>query len=280
MALNPNQFALTTVQGQLDMEGGGANVVSAMISANQVASVIAGQAVKLENSTTRIPAVLALATSADVTWGFVVRNLKDANFPTSARVEVALAGSLMYMTAQTANPTIARGAAVEFDAATNTVLAWAGVNPVIGYAYDAAATAGDLIRVFIDPPKNNGTSRDAKVVNITATLAQINAGLLLIPGAAGKKITVLDYTARVAGNFATGTSVALQSNNGTPVVVSTVAEAGLTTGAILKPTSANTTLGAGFAVPLGTADGLQIVNNGAAQTAGTNINLVISYQQF
>ena len=278
MSLQLNQFSQTTVQGQLDLEFQG-SVISAQVSANQATALVAGQPVKIENSAGGVPKMLALTSNTDPVFGFVSRNLKDQNFPTYAALEVALTDSVMYMTANASSPTIARGAPVEVDYVTNTVLASQGINPVVGYALDQAANAGDLIRVYIDLSVGN-VSRGVKTVNVTATTAQINAGLVLIPGKAGAKVTVLDYIARVTGAFATGTSVELESTNVSPVAVSTIAEAGLTNGAVLGPWSANTTLGAGFGTAMGSGDGLQIVNNGSAQTVGTSIQFTITYQQF
>ena len=110
-------------------------------------------------------------------------------------------------------------------------------------------------------------------------MAEINAGKVLIPGIAGQKITITDYVARVTGGFATGTSIKLQSTNAVPVDAVTIAEAGLTNGAVLLPASANTTLGAGYAQQLGAGDGLKVANVGAAQTGGTSIDFTISFTQ-
>ena len=90
---------------------------------------------------------------------------------------------------------------------------------------------------------------------------------------------MLNYVARVTGAFTTGTAVILQSTNVTPVLVTTLAEAALTNGAILTPGSANTTLGAGFATPLGSGDGLKVVNSGSNQAGGTSILFSITYDQ-
>jgi hypothetical protein len=62
------------------------------------------------------------------------------------------------------------------------------------------------------------------------------------------------------------------------VVISTIVEAGLTSGAILIPSSSNTTLGAGFSVPLGTDDGVKVVSTGTHTTA-TGITFTITYKQ-
>lgn len=283
---NINSFAQTPVQGQMDLSFIGP-VVTARVSNSQVTALIAGQAVKGDVATPGtaqdgVPPVLSLTNATDPAIGFVVRNIKDINAPANARIELAMDGACMYMTSDAANSgAIARFAPVEYNTTNNTVVAWAGVNPIVGYAYDASINAGDLIRVLIRSPQlgTTSTGQNVKTAQVTLTLAQINAGAVLIPGIAGKKINLIDYTARVNGaSFAGGTNVILESTNGTPVVASTIAEAGLVTTAILKPTSANTTLGAGFSVPLGSGDGLQLVSTGT-HTTTTGLTLTLNYTQ-
>lgn len=295
MTLNINQFAQTTVQGQMDLEFQG-SVITCQVDAAQETSLIAGQAVKLATTGGGVPKVISLAADTDASFGFVARNLKDAAFPANSAVEIAMINSVMYMTAGAA---ITRGAKVEVVSATNKVITNAGTNPVVGFALDKASADGDLIRVYIITQSYQSAQIIADIsglqaaldvltaaaaasvqsTRVTATLAEINAGKTLIAGASGKTITVLDYTAVVSGNFATGTAVLLQSSAGSPVVVSTIAEAALTTGAILTPDDADTTLGVGFAAPLGSGDALKVANSGSNQTVGTSITFTITYKQ-
>lgn len=273
---NINQFSQTTVAGQVDLEFPG-SVVTARVSPNQATALVAGQAVKLDTSTANsgIPNLLATTSNGDTPWGITLRNLKDASFPTLSALEIGRDNTVVHLTASGA---ITRGALVEIDYAAFTISQSAGINPVIGEAYDASTASGHLIRVWLKLPKGN-TDSAVKVLSVVATQAQINAGLVLLPGVAGKAITVLNYTARVLGTFTAGTSFELESTNASPVAVTTIAEAGLTTGAVLLPGSANTTLGAGFSAPLGSGDGLKAINNGTADTGGTSITLTITYQQ-
>lgn len=275
MTQNVNQFAQAPVLGQMDLQFQG-SVVTAMVSKNQATALVAGQPVKVEDALGGIPAVLALAAASDAVSGFLARNLKDQNFPTLSRAEMAMDGSVMYMVASAA---IARFGAVEIDFATaGNVKPSGGINPVVGLAFDKAVNVGDLIRVLIRVP-STATGANGRVANVTATLAQINAGLVVIPGALGKKITITSVVQRVIGAFASGTSVNLQSD-ATSVIVEATAEAGLTNGAVLTTApTANVTLGAGFATPLPAGEGAKIVNIGAAQTVGTSIQFTISYTQ-
>jgi len=263
---NINSFAVTQVAGQPDLQFQG-SVVTARVSSNQATALVAGQAVKLENSGLQgLPNVLAITADTDKVFGIVLRNLKDQTFAAGHTVEIARDQSVVYLPASAA---IARGAAVEIDYSTFQVTTWGGTNTCIGEAFDAAVNAGDIIRVWIKlPVVSTPAAAVVQVVDVT------------VAGVSGKSVKVLNYIARVAGNFATGTSVELESTNGTPVAVSTLAEAGLTDGAVLVPASANTTLGVGFGKAMGAGDGLKVVNNGTAQTGGTSIEFTIEYQQF
>lgn len=152
MALNQNQFEQTTVQGQVDLLCGSSNVIAAEISASETATLVAGEAVKIEDSAGGVPKVLALTADTDATFGFIVRNLKDIDRVAGEMIELAQDGTVMYMTAGAA---IARGASVEVVSATKKVITSAGTNPIVGYALDKSAADGDLIRVSIKAPKTN-----------------------------------------------------------------------------------------------------------------------------
>ncbi len=136
------------VQGQIDLTFGG-SVFSMMVDPTQATALVAGQPVQLYNSSSPIPTVVALTANTDASFGFVVRNLKDANFPTGARLEIASNFAVLYMTAGAA---IARGAKIEVVYTTNKVITNAGTNPVAGFALDKALADGDLIRVMIINP--------------------------------------------------------------------------------------------------------------------------------
>jgi hypothetical protein len=178
MSLNINQFAQTTVLGQLDLEFHG-SVISGAVASGQATPLIAGQPVKVENSVGGAPKVLALAAATDPVHAFVVRNLKDQNFPALARLELAMDNSVMYMVASAA---IARFGNVEIDFATpGNVNPSGGVNPVVGFALDEAVNVGDLIRVYIRVPSGGiSPANQVRTVDVTATLEDINAGKFLI----------------------------------------------------------------------------------------------------
>ena len=146
------------------------------------------------------------------------------------------------------------------------------------YVMKANATTGELTAVAINASTTTITADNTEGLFsyvVTATLAEINAGKVIIAAKTGKKIRVVDYIARVAGAFGANTSVDLQSGT-TGTKVTAIARAGLTDGAILMPSSANTTLGAGFGADLEVGESLKVVNVGTTATTATSIKFTVT----
>lgn len=271
MAVTPNQFQQAPVTGQMDMTVEG-NSISVQVSLSQTGTIVAGDKVKLEDSSGGVPKVLKVDANSDNVFGTVIANRKDQSFAAGDAMEVAIDGSLIY---QVAGAAVARGAQLEVVASTQKVITNAGTNPVYGFAFDKAAADGDLIRVYVQSLEQNvaGSYPFVQNINVTATLAEINAGKTIIPAVTGKQIRVVDYVATVAGTFTTTTSVDLQDESATNVTA--LAQADLSDGAILLPSDG--TLGAGFAAPLTSGEALQVVNTGTAAAGGTSITFNVSY---
>jgi hypothetical protein len=198
MALNQNQFAQTPIQGMVDLQGFGSNVISVAVSANQVTPLVAGQAVKVENTAGGVPKVVALTADSELPAGFIGYNLKDQTYPADARAELAMPGSIMYMTAGAA---INRWANVEFDVSENKVITAAGVNPICGFAFDSAAASGDLIRVYIGGSLVSGYSLPAAKFTTGTTTTTFAAGQL-----EGADYVVYTNTQGTPGSIATRTA--------------------------------------------------------------------------
>lgn len=115
-----------------------------------------------------------------------------------------------------------------------------------------------------------------RAVTNVVTLAEINAGKIIVPAVAGVTLTPVFFIARVAGTFAVGTSVELEDTNGTPVVVASLAVAQLSNGAVLFPGETGVTLGAGFGVGLTAGKGLAVTATGTHTTA-TSITFTVAY---
>ena len=290
MSINPNQFAMETVQGQSDL-GFHGSVITAEVSASQATALVAGQAVKLEDSAGGLPKVLSLAASSEAAFGVVLRNLKDSTFPANARVEIALEGSVVYMTAAAA---IARGAKVEFVQASNKVTTAAGTNPVLGFALDKAAADTDLIRVYILTPAVTSAETIADVAGLqdaldaleasaegsnqnllnTVTLAEVNAGKTILAVPTGKRAVVLDFVARSNGAFADGDSIDLLVGAAN---VASLAQAQLTNGAVLFPGETGVTLGAAFGQPGADGDDIIVDKTGSDFTTATDVKFTVTY---
>lgn len=151
--VNVNQFAMTAVQGQMDLQVPG-TVISCQVDAAQVTALVPGQAVKLATTAGGVQKVIALAANTDYTFGFVARDSKDSSYAANTRLQVAINNSVMYMTAGAliARATSGRPTALEVVYSTNKVITSAGINPIIGWTMDYAAADGDLIRVYIITP--------------------------------------------------------------------------------------------------------------------------------
>lgn len=126
----------------------------------------------------------------------------------------------------------------------------------------------------------NGKFQSNKVSQsklITVTLDDINSGVSLVEGVAGKTIQVLDFKAKVVGNFMSSTSIDIQDTNVSPVTSVSMAVAALNDGVILNETSTNVTMGSGYLGSSTVGEGLQLVSIGSPATGGTSITLKIDY---
>ena len=124
---------------------------------------------------------------------------------------------------------------------------------------------------------DNSVSSAVQTVVNTVTLAEINAGKTILAGITGKTINPTNFRVLDSGNFATGTSIEIEDTNGTPVVIASIATAGLTDGAVILPDEANTTVGAGFLGSLTAGAGIAVTKTGSDFTGGTSITVAVDY---
>lgn len=148
--------------------------------------------------------------------------------------------------------------------------------------YDASASAFATVGAQ-DIPINQAFGTDifanANIKHhvVTATLAEINAGHVLLTGVSGKTIYVFNVIASVSGNFATGTDVRLQDEQGSPVEVLRLETAALTDQAILRAGDNNTLIQIGMVTGITAGDDLLVEKTGSAFTGGTSITFSILY---
>jgi len=112
----------------------------------------------------------------------------------------------------------------------------------------------------------------------SATLAQINAGLVIMADDPFRTIIPVGFRLLVTGAFTTLTDVRLSDTAGSPVDIVTIAQAQLTNGAVFGTGSATgVTFGAGFAAPVTAGKGIQIRKTGSSGAGGTSISGVVHF---
>lgn len=122
-----------------------------------------------------------------------------------------------------------------------------------------------------------------QVLRVRATIAQVNAGLELLPALAGYAIQLLDWTMCAIGGAAAGaTSVDLVGTRGAVSVrPAVVAVAALTQSAVVRAGASNAVVladGASF-TPLDANTNLSISkqSGGSALTTATHIDVTLRY---
>lgn len=146
---NPNQFAETSFLGMIDQRFD-YNTTEVQIDSSQSGSLYAGQAVKIVDSIDGVPKVVAVSAITDQVFGFINFDIKSATFSAFDMCEISQAGNVIYLYATGA---IARGAQVCVDVVTKGgVSALVSTANIVGYAFDKATAAGQLIRVKLATP--------------------------------------------------------------------------------------------------------------------------------
>lgn len=156
LAPNSNQFFPNPVRGGLALSPN-LNIFDVEIDENDDAEYVAGQPVDLRpftlsNTTIIVKFVTSLT---DSVFGFVVDDTRASSFSVASRKKhfrVALEGGIMYMESSSVIP---RGSQVRLtvDLIINPKISNEGSGSIIGIALDRAAGANELIRVFINTPR-------------------------------------------------------------------------------------------------------------------------------
>ncbi len=149
--LSPNQFAQTSYLGVIDMRFD-YDTVSVLIDVSQATALYAGSAVKIVDSADGVPKVVGCAANSDEVLGFINFDIKTVQFLAGMPAEISMAGNVIYLYATAA---IARGVQVSLDLTTRGGVRGAAGNTgddIVGWAYDKATAAGQLIRVFLKTP--------------------------------------------------------------------------------------------------------------------------------
>lgn len=131
-------------------------------------------------------------------------------------------------------------------------------------------------------PRDPGHTMGSPVVlatePITCTLAEVNAGKIIIPEYKNAKLQILDFILKSTGAWAALDNIVIQDTNSSPVVYATLAQAQLTDGAILFPGETGVTMGAGSYGYLTKGKGLKIIKDGSNGTTATNVIIQVTYK--
>ncbi len=151
-AQNPNQFGQTTTLGMIDLRFP-SNTVSVMIDSTETGSLYAGSPVKIVDSAGGVPKVVGITDDADNVMGFINFDVKSRAFTAGMMAEISMSGNVMYLYSTAA---IARGVQVTPNNAVTIggvkAVSGSSADRVIGWAYDKATAAGQLIRVMLSTP--------------------------------------------------------------------------------------------------------------------------------
>lgn len=148
---NPNQFDQTVTLGMLDLAFN-PDTVAVQIDSSQATALVAGSFVKIVDSAGGVPKVIGCTADADEAMGVIVYNIKNAAYLPGMAAQVAMADNVVYLMATAA---IARGVRVAME--NDTIggvkpLAASGGADIVGWAYDKASAAGQMIRVKLLTP--------------------------------------------------------------------------------------------------------------------------------
>jgi hypothetical protein len=144
-----NAFAQSAQLGMVDMRYS-LNTVAVQIDASQSTALYAGSAVKMYDSADGVPKVVGCTASTDNVLGFINYDIKTVAFTAGMAAEISMAGNFIYLYSTTA---IARGVQVTLDVTSpGGVATVTAPNRIVGWAFDKASAAGQLIRVVLSTP--------------------------------------------------------------------------------------------------------------------------------
>ena len=139
-------------------------------------------------------------------------------------------------------------------------------------------TAAQLEQLNTDQVSGGLGGSALLVVSRVVTIAEINAGHVLVAALAGRTISVHGFRAVVNGGAVTSNdSVELEDDNGTPVVIASWTQAALTEDAVFSNglVVANQTDNTPLA--LTAAKGISVTNTGSDITVATSITFTVFY---
>lgn len=113
---------------------------------------------------------------------------------------------------------------------------------------------------------------------VTATLADINAGLSLLPPVSGVQYAVTGIHILVNGAFTTLTDIRISTDEASPTDILTIVQAQLGDGVKHSHLTGTNTLGAAFWAALALGYGVQVRKTGSTGAGGTSLTIRLEYK--
>jgi predicted RecA/RadA family phage recombinase len=178
--------------------------------------------------------------------------------------------------------TASAGADAYFDEANRTVVTAPGTGIIFLGQFVKAKTAGQLVATVFLNSDNSKSGDLVQTLRTRVTLAQLNAGLTLLPAVAGYKYRLIDVTLIAIGGAATAaTAVRITGvQSASTVALISAAVAALTQSTVVKPNTANVTVladGASFNQN-DAAGAIAIDKTGSAMTTLTHVDVILTYE--
>lgn len=151
------------------------------------------------------------------------------------------------------------------------------------------AASVHLVEQKIDYGQIKMTDNEAVAIDLSSkrlrteiavvTLAQLNAGHVILPAVPGRQYQLTDFFIKFNGTFTTATDIRLSTTEGSPTDIATILIANAGDNVVHRPGVGTHTLNdAAFAVALAAGAGIQIRKTGSSAAGGTDITVVLTYR--
>lgn len=117
-----------------------------------------------------------------------------------------------------------------------------------------------------------------QIKTITTTLAELNAGKVLLPAVAGQQYELVSIHWLTTGAFITLTAAIIATTEDTPTALFTVVQAQLGDAVVHSHLTGTNTLAAAFWAALVIGYGVKIYQSGTAAAGGTSITVKLGYK--
>lgn len=143
-----NSFEQKPVAGMVDLPIS-PNTISAQVDSSETGTIYNGEPIMLVPDAHGVPKVKKLTDGSSIPYGVVNFSVKRNAYKAGDALEISQDGNVVFVYASEA---IARGAKVSYDYTDKAFKTQAGVEPVIGSAFDGAVAKGSLFRLRLSVP--------------------------------------------------------------------------------------------------------------------------------